>query len=409
MSSKIKVLFVDDEPRILAGLRRKLASMGQQWEMVFTESGVEALNVLEQSPEPFDVVITDMRMPGMSGVDLLNEIKKRHPQTIRIVLSGQADKDAMLRAIGLSHQYLSKPCETETIKSILAQALGLRNLLAADDLKQLISQIETLPSLPAHYNELIEELNSPDASLKKISQMIAQDISMTAKMLQLANSAYFGLVRPVSDPAQAVILLGLDLVRIIVLSLSVFSQFDQASMGQITPDRLQEHGLAVGMLARRIAEAEQLEPKEVDYACTAGLLHDVGKLVLAANLPERYAAVLARVARTEIGLIEAEREVFGASHAEVGAYLMGLWGLPTPIVEALAFHHHPRQSLGKTFTPLTAVHVANVLIYELNDADEERKIVDIETDYLAELGVSERLSIWRTLCQEMIQEQTSNE
>jgi len=116
MPDKKRVLFVDDEPRILDGRRRMLRSMRHEWKMSFAETGQEALAILAN--QPFDVVVVDMRMPGMDGVQLLSEVRKRH-QIIRIVLSGTADREAILRAVGLAHQYLSKPCDAETLKSVL--------------------------------------------------------------------------------------------------------------------------------------------------------------------------------------------------------------------------------------------------------------------------------------------------
>lgn len=407
-SDNIRILFVDDEPRILRGLRRKLGPTTNGWDIDFAETGSEALDMLQAATPPFEVIVTDLRMPGMNGVDLLTAVKKDHPHLIRIVLSGQADKETAMNAVGLAHQYLSKPCDTETLKATLAQAFALRDLLASEQLIQLASQIETLPSLPSLYQALMQELQSPRASIKKAGQIIAQDIGMTAKILQLVNSAFFGLPRRISDPTQAVILLGLDTVKALVLSAHIFSEFDQAK-GKISPHFLREHSLAVGTCAKRITQSESGDRQTAEHAFTAGLLHDVGKLILAANLPQDYDVVLTQTTEQEISLPEAERQIFGASHAEVGAYLLGLWGLPTPIIEAVAFHHKPVESHGKTFGPLTAIHVANAFVNSDDPIQEQDVQKNLDSTYLNNLNLTDKLPAWQKFCQEVIKEKDRRE
>ena len=403
MVAKLRVLFVDDEPDILAELRRTLSSMQGEWEMEFSQGGAQALEVLNASEESFDVVVTDLRMPGMDGARLLDYVRDCHPHLIRIVSSGQSpeDRTASLNAVGLAHQYLSKPCELSTLKSVLEQACALRELLTDHRLKQAIARMHTLPSLPAVYHELMRELQWSDASLKGVGRIVARDMAMTAKVLQLVNSAFFGLRQHIADPVQAVIYLGLETLKALALSTQVFSQFDRAKLGHLPLKALQEHCLMVGALAKRIAETERADRQVVDYALAAGLLHDVGKLVLAVNHPQLYDEAMLLAAEQNIHPHEMEKQVFGTSHAEVGAYLLGIWGLPNPIVEALAFHLHPADHLAREFTPLTAVHVANVLAREASPCDGLHDGTSIDMDYLARLpGMAERLPVWRAISQE---------
>jgi putative nucleotidyltransferase with HDIG domain len=369
--------------------------MNDHWEMAFVESGSAALDAFHLARQPFDVIVTDMRMPGMDGVELLKQI-------IRLILSGYGDKETTLRTVGLTHQYLSKPCDQETLKATLIHAYVLRDLLATDELKKLIAQMESLPSLPSLHTELMRELQSPDASIKEVGRIIFQDIGMTARILQLVNSPFFGLRRQISDPGQAVVLLGLETVKDLVFSIQVFAQFNPTRLSKAWLNSLQEHSLLVGTFARRIAEIEQVEKWWVDYAVTAGLLHDVGKLILATNLPEQYEATLAEAAEPGANLLEIERERFKATHAEVGAYLLGLWGLPDPVVEALAFHHIPMKKAPKRFSPLTAVHVANAMAHQFQPGGRIDAIVDVDAAYLAELGLEQRVPLWLKSCQEIM-------
>lgn len=394
-----RIVFVDDEPRILEGLQRMLRPLRHEWEMSFADSGEEALRILASSP--FDVVVTDMQMPGMNGAALLAEVRQRHPQVVRIILSGYANLELICKSVGPAHQYLSKPSDAETIKLTVSRACALRDLLADDALQLLVSKLQSLPSLPTLYTELIAELQAPDPSIKKVGDIISRDLGMTPKILQMVNSAFFGIRRHISSPTEAVSLLGLDTIVTLAITVQIFSQLDRARVPGFSPDALYAHSQRVALFAKRIARAEGADSKVFNDAFTAGLLHDVGQLVLVANQPEQYTEVL-RLAQTEQFPIDrAERQVFGATHAEVGAYLLGLWGLPTAIVEAVAFHHLPGLSMIQGFGALTAVHASNVIALELQADQQERCRAVLDLDYLTNIGLPDRFPVWREICAEV--------
>ena len=390
-----QLLFVDDETKLLDGLKRSLRPMRHEWNMTFVASGAEALMALEQAP--FDVIISDMRMPGMDGAQLLNEVQQRYPQIVRIVLSGHSDKEMIYQSIAAAHQYLDKPCESELLQAAVMRACALRELLGNDSLRGLVTGMRQIPSQPTLYAEIRREAESTTASIGTIGAIISKDMGMTAKILQLVNSAFFGLRGTVSTAVQAVNLLGLDTVQALVLIVHVFSQFTSSRSSLFSMDRLLAASLETGSLAREIAKAEQAPALVVEQAYTAGLLHDVGSLVFAANVLGRYDATLKTAHDKDIPVWEVERQEFGASHADVGAYLLGLWGLGDPIVEAVAFHHHPSDCMGKTFSPLTAVHVANVLQQELSQQVTEGAASQIDSTYLETLHMTDRLPHWREL------------
>ena len=367
-----------------------------EWDMEFVENAQQALDTLDK--QPFEVVVSDMRMPGMDGAQLLAEVMRRYPQIVRIVLSGHSDKEMILRSVGPAHQYLAKPCDAETLKNTIARACALRDLLDSESLKAMVAQMKSLPSLPSLYARVVQELRSPDASLRKIGELIEQDVGMTAKLLQVVNSAFFGISRRVSSPAQAASLLGLDTIKALVISVKVFSGFEQSGIPGLQLETLWRHSMAVGAIARRISTEEGADPKVTDDAFMAGILHDAGKLVIAANLPDTFAKIVASSKENGVAPWEAERATLGATHAEIGAYLLGLWGLPDPIVEALAYHHGPRRCLSHTFSALTAVHVANALAYERYPNAEETPAPEIDKQYLAEISLSERIEVWRKRC-----------
>jgi len=374
--------------------------MRHEWELAFACSGHEALGMMAEGP--FDVVVSDIRMPGMSGVELLTEVRSSYPQTARIALSGQTKKEDILGCVGPVHQYLSKPCDPLGLRATIGRTLALRNLLLDDRLRELVSRVQSLPSQPTSYKRLLDELTSPEASLDAIESIISKDVAMSAKILQLVNSAFFGVRHHVSSPRQAVALLGLDTVKALVISAHIFTAFEGIACDGLSLEALWSHSASTAALARRIANAEDVEPKTADYTFIAGLLHDVGKLALAAEQRERYAQVLAAWAEQKTRQSETERSILGATHAEVGAYLLGLWGFSDPIVEAVAFHDSPRSAPSRDFGSLTAVHVASAFAAELCDGDTSSS-TEVDETYLEELGLRERLILWRKLCLEVVQ------
>lgn len=401
-TKKCNILFVDDEPKILQGLQRMLHPMRKEWEMKFAEGAAEALSLLQKGP--FDVVVTDMRMPGMDGVQLLAEVKQMYPEVIRIILSGYSDYQTVLKSVPLAHQFVSKPCDPKTLISAMTRACGLSDLLGNHSLKKLVTLIFSLPSLPTLYLQMEQAIQSEDSSIDRIVEIISQDISMTAKVLQLVNSAYFGLPRAVKNLTEAVHYIGLKALEALILSVHIFAQFKNALRFQSFLDQLWLHSQATARIAEVISKREDIDKTMSGYASMAGLLHDCGKLVLADNFPEKYEQALSLAKQERIPLWQAEERIFEVHHGAIGAYLLGIWGLPNPIIEALAFHHHPNFYPQDHFNVLTAVHVADTL--EQEDRDCEGQGSKVDEDYLSVLGLRNHLPEWRTLSKAVTGSQT---
>ena len=254
--AKKQILFVDDEPMVLKGLQRTLRKMRTEWEMVFTSSGKEALEILGQ--RPMDVIVSDLKMPEMNGMQLLTEVKTLHPRVVRIILSGHLEHEMTLQSVQFAHQTLSKPCDAVILKQTLAKLFALRDILADEAVKKIVSQIESLPSLPAIYSNIIEEMHSEDPSLKKVGDIISKDLSMTAKILQVVNSVFFGLSRKISSPQEAVMLLGLETIKALVLSVKIFAEFSQKKFAWFNIDALFNHSMSVSAYAKTIVKNEKL-------------------------------------------------------------------------------------------------------------------------------------------------------
>lgn len=354
----LRLLFVDDEPLVLQGLRDLLRSRRREWEMCFAESGEAALARIAE--RPFDVVVSDMRMPGMDGATLLTRVKERTPEAVRIILSGQSDADAARRAVPVAHQFLSKPCEPQRLKDAIDVALGLRALLEDARLRGLVGGATSLPASPNTWVQLTEALRRPDIALTEIAPLVERDAALAGRVLQVANSAFFALPRRVTSIGEAVRYLGTGLIRDLALVTGAFSSFPfDGRRAGFTPETLQAHSWLVARVARRVAA-----PPVAQEAFTAGLLHDVGLLVLAAQAPDLAEAVVRTATERRLARTDAEREILGVTHAEVGAYLLGLWGLPLDLVTAVSRHHDEPAPPDGLPSLRQAVQIADVLAHE---------------------------------------------
>jgi HD-like signal output (HDOD) protein len=351
-----RILFVDDEASILDGLQNLLRKQRHVWDMVFSLGGEAALAELRKGP--FDVIVSDMRMPGMDGAALLTAVREAYPNVARIVLSGQAEREALARALPVAHQFLSKPCDGEILKIVIDRACKLQRLLQDETIRKAVGRLDALPSAAATYRELTETLADPDVGLNAVAAIVERDPAMSAKVLQLVNSAYFGLASKVTSVTQAMVYLGADTMKGLVLTSQVFSLVERPGTGGLSLELLQQHSLLTARLAKRLVT----NPRMAEDAFTAGLLHDIGQIVLLVSLRDRYTALLRDAQKDSRPLHLVEDEHLGVSHAEVGAYLLGVWGLPFSVVEAVAYHHRPGLVDAGDREVLAAVHVADTII-----------------------------------------------
>ena len=386
-----QILFVDDDPTVLAGLEGELRRVRHKWEMTFVTSAEKALTTM--SSTPFDVVITDLRMPGMDGPALLKQIRSTYPKMIRMLLAPASDLEPAMRSLSVAHQVLGKPCDGATVEAVVDRACELQLALANDAVRVAIGGVDKLPSPPRTYLAVTNALENPDSSLTDIANIIERDMAASAKVLQVVNSAFFALRHDVKGIKQALSYLGVNMMRRILLSVETFSMYDNHKPALPIPiEDIQAHGVAVGSLATALTA----KGPSSDDAFMAGMLHDVGQLVLATHSPDRYAKVLAMMAKGGVPLHVAERELLGATHAEVGAYLLAVWGLPYSIVETAAHHHAPAGVRHSTFEVLDAVYVADALVKELvGDEGTCGPGEMIDVAHLESLGVAGSLPAWR--------------
>jgi HD-like signal output (HDOD) protein len=386
------ILFVDDQPNILEGLRHRLHRRRHEWRMLFMESAEAAIDALAH--EPVDVVVTDLRMPRMDGATLLQHVHEHHPRVVRIALSGHAELETALRAANVAHQFLAKPCDAAVIEDVVDRACRLQALIADERIQQVVGRVEHLPTPPRVYSALKAALSSDNVSASRIAHILKSDVAISAKTLQLVNSAFFRLSRSIVEIEEAVVYLGFSTIQQVALAVEVFQRTKGTSLvAGHSLDALQQHALVVGEVASELFGDRKVR----EDAYVAGLLHDIGKLVLFTELPGYAADVTRRCGEAACLPHEAEAALWGVTHAEIGGYLLGLWGLPYPLIEAVANHHAPSRVGSLELGMLAATHIANGLVHDQAHADADTRSVMLDLEYVEALGVSAQLDTWRTM------------
>lgn len=412
MSAPRRVLLVDDEPELLHAFARHLAlDDGIDWTLELATSGEEAVRRLDA--DPIDVVVTDLVMPGVDGRTVLEHCIRRHPEVARILFTGRVDFVEAGSLLALAHQFLTKPCDAPTLVAVVERAAGLRELLEDAALRSLACGVTSLPPSFRSFAALTQALDDPRTGHGELAAIIDGDPALAARVLHIANTALFsGGRHPVSEVRGAVGRLGVQVVRALALDLAASTPEGGRPRGarSFSPDALRDHALRVAALARHLSPPGAIR----EAAGTAGLLHDVGTLLLATRTADAYermaAATGGRTARSAplpgtvrndgetspdgLDRLAAERRFFGATHAALGGYLLGLWGMPSPVVGAIAGHHDPRTAPEGPARELAAIVC---LADAVASAQEERPPATAELAPALELvgATVDDLTAWR--------------
>lgn len=358
-----RVLFVDDEAAILDGLKAVLRPQRREWDMVFALGGPAGLSEVQGSA--FDVVVTDMRMPVIDGAGLLTRVKELQPRAVRLVLSGQTDQQTALKTVFTAHQFLAKPCDTEKLRSVVKRCCDLNELLAGDELRSLAGDVSVLPAAPTTYLAISKALADPNCAIGDVARIVECEPALCAKVLQVANSAFFGLPRAVSSVSQAATYLGTLALRDLALAMETMASLQErkSSLPAASHKAFQVNALAVGLLGRRWFGSDR---RKADEAFVAGMLRDMGHLVLESSDPAVRPAA--------------------DYHAALSAYLLGLWGIPHPVIEAVAFHERPEQIEHEGLEVVDVVNLADAVVGGLAPSPFQTP-PDLDLTRLAKLGV----------------------
>jgi HD-like signal output (HDOD) protein/ActR/RegA family two-component response regulator len=375
-----RIIFVDDDVPLLEGLRARLHGMADKWHMTFTDSGGQA--IAEFQRQPFDLIVSDIRMPGMHGARLLRTVGERWPETVRIALSGLCEPEQTVRVATTAHQFLSKPCEFPLLENVVERCLSLQELLPSPDLRRVVGRIQRLAPQRGSHSTLKTLVSGADATHRELAEATASDTVVTARVLQMANSGFFRRGRRVSNLEQAVAHLGCGSIRTLVMSSEVFPHgTDKPASCLVDLERLQLHARQVVDSAHALTAGSAL----AEDTALAALLKDIGYWVLACECPRDLARAHEWALTNGVPMHEAETKVIGASHAQIGAYLLGIWGLPGPVVDAVAHHHSPEDVRHGEFDALAALSIA-VAFTESDEAsafgDTVECVTRVGPDYL---------------------------
>lgn len=387
-----RLLFVGCDDLWLGQIERDMACLQSKWQCSRAADCTQAVE--KWAAGSFDTLILEGKTAD--GAKLLKTLEKELAQSICLVRCQTLDRATSALWKGTGAALVAEDTDATTLISTVKRGARIQGWMADTAIKQLVSQIRKLPAQPKLHTLVTDELKSENGSMDVVGKLISQEPIMSAKIMQVVNSAFFGLTREISDATESVMVLGAERIKALILLAGVFSQYSSAKCPGFSPEPVWGHSIQVGAFARAIALAETKNPRSAEAAFTAGLLHDIGKLVLAGNLPEMYDTVQRLKASKKITSREAELEILGTSHAELGACLLATWGLPLPILEALAWHHEPARSDEQGFTLLAAVHAANVFAQESAGGDAPRDHIDIV--YLQQAGLGDCRNRWREYC-----------
>ncbi len=351
----IRVMFVDDEPRVLDGIRRNLRSHQHVWDMQFVDGGPAALAAM--AAQPVDVIVADFRMPGMDGGQLLRTVRDQWPDTGRLMLSGHTDADDLLKVVSVAHRLLDKPCSRVDLVAAIEQALWLREAFDGEAIRAEISGIDALPWVSGTLARLRAVVDRSGSNAHDIAAVVQSDIALTIKVLQLANSSLFGGGGEITSVDQALIRLGLRTIRSISLMLELATPVRQGDATSAWLDRVNAHASLSAKIAARLVRSDQAAD-----AFSAALVAECGQLVFALCRPAAFERVLGAPDLHGGAAANLERDEFRVTHAQAGAYLLSLWGIPTTIVEAVATHDlRPSVELSVPMSVPDAVRVARVI------------------------------------------------
>jgi putative nucleotidyltransferase with HDIG domain len=384
MMQQKHILFVDDDDSILRGVRRVFHGMRDSWDVDLAQSGREALDLM--ASKPVDLIIADMQMPGMSGSELLALTCRLYPRVIRFALSGYTDNQVLMKAAGLSHQFLAKPCNADVLKSAIIEVFHFQNVLCSESMQSMVAAVQTLPVLPEHVETLSALLGRAQVSTREVAGIVERDVAMAAKVFHLAHWDCFDPRRGVRSVERAVQNLGLDFLRNVALTGGLFQPWPEDLLETFSLRDLFAHSVAVSVMAETTARTMSPVDTVADDARVAGLLHDIGKLVLISSCRDEYVQIWNKHRSSGVSLQRLEREAFNVTHAEVGGALMILWGFPWHIVEAVTFHHKPQKTDLVSYDTVMSVHMADGMARAVPDGSTAADPRDDESGMLAVAG-----------------------
>lgn len=385
-----RILIVDDDSTAIQQYRDTLASKTGEWHIDYAADGDAGIAAAEIATP--DIVIAALSTAERSKDDLLARLEEIAPDAQRFLTAKETDKPKLESTFGSSFHYLPSPCPAQRLITEIQRCVAIDQWLGNDRIKEVVAKMGAFPSLPPIYLKVVNALNSRHIDTETIAASISGDLAISAKLLQTVNSSFYGFDEKVGDVSEAINILGTDCVKNLVLAIQVFNSMGHSPEHKAVTDELWHHSMSVAVAARRIAAYEGKDEKAAEQAYTAGLMHDIGKLILLNAVPDAHAQARELAQETSVSLKEAEDQAIGCNHAETGAYVLARWGMPTDLIEAVALHHEPIDSFGKSFSTLAAVHIANAIVHHRKNP--EHPSAATSDAFLLEVGKSDSWQDW---------------
>jgi len=354
----LKILFVDSEINVLNGIKRILHKNRNIWEMFFAVSVKEANQKMKK--HSIDVVVAEFKITAEDGEPFLMKVKSDLPLAIRIVYSDEISKDKLYDALFYAHYFLQKPFKPKELKERIESGIKIKSGITDNiALQKIVSSVTKLPSLPKIFFEINEVIKKDDFSLKQVSDLIEKDVAMSARVIQIVNSGFFGINKEITSIFEALKLIGIETVRSLVLTVNVFEVFRGNRLLEKYLSQIMNHSFLVAHGAKKYIEHFTDETNLSEFAFIAGLFHDIGKLIFFSS-EELRKKLLENFQLIKSNRLEEETEIFGVTHPELGAYLLSLWGMGNDIVEAVAYSHNPDKIDSKKNPLVLAVYLSNI-------------------------------------------------
>ncbi len=387
---KPAILFVDDQNNILQSLRRSLRGLDKEWDIHYANGGSEALNTMRQ--HEIHIVVSDTNMPGMRGTELLTEVRSQYPNTIRLVLSGGCRNDDISLLLRTSHQFFPKPFDIQKLRETVEHLLVLKGNIKEKRIQSILASVSKLPCAPYTHGHFYEEIDGFTPNLEKIGQYISQDMGLATKLLQSLNSTYFGVNKSGIHPHQAVKVMGPGTISHLFVDSMRFDPIESQSDNYNFVKDIYKYSYQTALAAQKIARSQNMSEEAQDHAYTAGLLSDIGLVILATELADEFKAISDSLTMSTPAQLTVEAEAFGNDHCDISAYFLGLWGFPIDIVEAVRGHQKPNIDEGNAFSLISVAHIAQALIYAKGDRATFENMLDME--YINKIGKADQIDSW---------------
>jgi len=387
---KRSIYVVDDQSAVLDTAVLILRGIDPQWEITGFSDPLAALAAVKAKAP--DLILTDQLMPGMHGSQLLEEVRNIAPATIRVIMSGYVSL-SKLTLITSAHQYIAKPFDIAKLRELVRRSFAAQERMANKGLQSMAASLRSIPSLPQVYQSLLAELRDARAPGSAIAHMVADDAGLSIKVLQLANSPLFGQGYFITNPTDAVMCLGTEMISSIVLSQSLFRHYENLAHEELDPPRVWGHCWETAYIAQHLCRQKRLPRRKAEEAFLAGLLHEAGRYILVDNFPDQFAAACRSARQAKSPLSPCLLETFQATPTQLTAYLMELWGMPDEVITALSLQDNPQQEQGGAFSLTSALYIADHIAARKVPPDDF-VLEPWNTDYLLARGCKDDIARW---------------